>query len=201
MSNTEASTSDSASGEPAPTPVPAAQPHRVNANLIGEWVGILLAAFLASLLIKTYVVQTFWIPSASMENTLLINDHLLVNKLAYKIGSVKRGDIVVFKRPPGETDKSIDDLIKRVIGLPGDTVQETNGVVYVNGNQLAEPYTLPDRPTASFPATKVPPGMYWVMGDNRSNSSDSRVFGTISKSLIVGKADFRVWPLSRIGTV
>jgi signal peptidase I len=172
-----------------------------SSSIVAEWVGIILAAFVVSLLIKTYVVQTFYIPSASMENTLLINDHLLVNKLSYRWGNVKQGDIVVFKTPPKEPDKSINDLIKRVIALPGDTFQEQNGVVYVNGKPLSEPYTLPDRPGASYPETVIPPGDYWVMGDNRGDSSDSRIFGPISKSLIVGKAELRIWPLNRFGSL
>ena len=197
-----------------PTPVdPSEDPTRVEVNhepaaksakvssSVGEWIGIILAAFVVSLLIKTYVVQTFYIPSASMEDTLLIDDHLLVNKLAYKWGDVSRGDIVVFKAPPNEPDKGIHDLIKRVIALPGDTFQETNGIVYVNGEKMNEPYALADTPGKNYAETTIPAGDIWVMGDNRSDSSDSRVFGAIDQNLIVGKAQFRVWPLGRFGTV
>ena len=133
-----------------------------------------------------------------MEKTLLINDRVLVNKLSYRVGDVHRGDIVVFKRPPKEVDTSITDLIKRVVGLPGETIESRNGVVYINGQALSEPYLQPGMPTTELPPTKVPAGHYFVMGDNRTNSFDSRRFDAIDKSLLVGKAEFRIWPVDRI---
>jgi signal peptidase I len=168
---------------------------------IGEWVGIVVAALLLAFLIKTFVMQTFFIPSGSMEHTLEINDRLLVNKLAYDFGSIHHGDIVVFKRPPGETDQSITDLIKRVIALPGDTIESRNGLVYVNGEPVAEPYLATGMPTNNLPPTKIPEGKIFVMGDNRTNSTDSRVFGPIDKDLVIGKASFRIWPPSRVGSI
>jgi signal peptidase I len=164
----------------------------------GEWLGILIGALVLAVVIKTFVAQTFYIPSPSMEKTLLVDDRVLVNKLAYKMGDVDRGDVVVFKRPPKETDTSIKDLIKRVVGLPGETIEARNGVVYINSVALAEPYLQPGMPTNELPPTVVPEGTYFVMGDNRTNSFDSRRFDPIPDDLLVGRAEARIWPLSRL---
>jgi signal peptidase I len=163
-----------------------------------EWVVIVVAALLAALLIKTFLLQAFYIPSDSMNPTLVQRDRVLVNKLSYHFHDVHRGDIVVFKRPPGEDDPKIKDLIKRVIGLPGDTIEGRDGQILVDGRVLNESYTAKNSPMSDFPARKIPKGHYFVMGDNRGNSKDSRVFGPISKSLIVGRAFIRVWPVSKI---
>ena len=163
-----------------------------------EWVVIVVAALLAALLIKTFLLQAFYIPSDSMNPTLVQRDRVLVNKLSYHFHDVHRGDIVVFSRPPGENDPTIKDLIKRVIGLPGETIEGRDGQILINGQALKEPYTAKNSPMADFSPRKVPAGHYFVMGDNRGNSKDSRVFGPISKSLIVGRAFIRIWPLSHI---
>ena len=163
-----------------------------------EWVVIVVAALLAALLIKTFLLQAFYIPSDSMNPTLVQRDRVLVNKLSYHFHDVHRGDVVVFTRPPGENDPKIKDLIKRVIGLPGDTIEGRDGQILVDGRTLKESYVAKNSPMSDFPARKVPPGHYFVMGDNRGNSKDSRVFGPIAKSLIVGRAFIRVWPLSKI---
>ena len=165
-----------------------------------EWVGVVVLALGAAFLVKTFVLQTFFIPSASMEQTLLPGDRVFVNKLAYDFHPIHRGDIVVFTLPPGETaGPGIDDLIKRVIGLPGDTIEAIGGRVYVNGKALDEPYLPPGAVTTLLPRQKVPAGRYFLMGDNRTDSRDSRYFGTIPGSDIVGRAFIRIWPLSRIG--
>jgi signal peptidase I len=122
---------------------------------------------------------------------------VLVNKLSFKLHPVHRGDIVVFNHPPG-FDPAIKDLIKRVIGLPGETVAGIHGHVYINGRLLNEPYLPAGTVTSDFLPRIVPPHDYWVMGDNRGNSSDSRVFGPIARGLLVGRAFILVWPLSRI---
>jgi signal peptidase I len=176
-----------------------------------EWVVVVAGAIGVALLIKTFVLQAFFIPSESMEPTLLVGDRVLVNKLSYHLHDVNRGDVVVFERPDGETE-AIKDLIKRVIGLPGDTVVFKDGQVYVNGQQLREPYlptgtiTIPGPGSAAYPhkctvddLCKIPDGSVWVMGDNRSNSKDSRYFGPIPESKIVGRAFVIVWPFSRFG--
>ena len=163
-----------------------------------EWVVIIGAALIAAIVIKTFLIQAFYIPSASMEHTLNIQDRVLVNKLSYRLHDVHRGDIVVFERPPNDVGQ-IRDLIKRVVGLSGETVEGHDGSVYVNGRQLREPYLEQGITTADFSPQRIPDGYVWVMGDNRGNSSDSRVFGAIEESSIVGRAFVRVWPLSAVG--
>ena len=186
-------------------------PKHNGARTVLEWVGLIVAALLIAFLIKTFLFQAFYIPSESMVPTLKKNDRVLVNKLSYKLHDVHRGDIVVFKAPknPDGTpvDPTVNDLVKRVIGLPGERVDERDGQITINGKVLNEPYlpagTRSD--CASFTPdcfTKfgvVPKDEYWVMGDNRAASKDSRSFGFIKKSNIVGRVFIRIWPLNRIG--
>jgi signal peptidase I len=163
-----------------------------------EWVLLVGAALVIALLIKTFLVQAFFIPSASMDPTLKVHDRVLVNKLSYKAHGIHRGDIVVFTKPPHEPEE-IKDLIKRVIGLPGETVSGVNGHVYINGRPLQEPYLPAGTVSTIDHPWKIPPGDIFVMGDNRTNSADSRVFGPIKESSVVGRAFVKIWPLSRIG--
>ena len=164
-----------------------------------EWVVILVAALAVAFVVKTFLIQAFFIPSGSMEPTLKPGDRVLVNKLSYDLHSIHRGDIVVFKAPPSEaSDPTVKDLIKRVIGLPGDQIQAINGNVYINGKQLKESYLPPGTLTINLPLTTVAKGQYYVLGDNRGNSKDSRYIGQIPGHLIVGRAFVRVWPLSGI---
>jgi signal peptidase I len=163
-----------------------------------EWLAVLLVAVGVAITVRTFVVQTFFIPSASMEPTLMVGDRILVDKLSYHLHGVGRGDIVVFGRPPGEV-AAVKDLVKRVIGLPGDTISSPNGHVWINGKQLNEPYLPKGTITTGIRTQKIPPGYYFVMGDNRGDSSDSRVFGPIARSLIVGHVVFRIWPVTHMG--
>jgi signal peptidase I len=167
---------------------------------IVEW-GILIAsALIIALLIKTFLFQAFYIPSESMSPTLEKNDRVLVNKLSYKMHPVHRADIVVFKAPEG-VSPDVKDLVKRVIGLPGETVEgRSDHHVYIDGKKLDEPWLPKGLGTNPFPKYKVPPSSYFVMGDNRPNSNDSRLFPThfIKKSDIVGRVFVRIWPLNRI---
>lgn len=167
-----------------------------------EWALVLLVALAVALGVRAFVVQTFYIPSASMEPTLMVGDRILVDKLSYHLHSVHRGDIVVFARPPGEAaSEDVKDLVKRVVGLPGETIWSTHGQVFVKGpdthNKVVDiPEPVPG--TQLGPAiapTKIPAGDYYVMGDNRTNSDDSRFFGPISGKLIVGRVVMRIWPL------
>lgn len=163
-----------------------------------------MGAILVALIVKTVFVQAFRIPSESMDPTLIKGDRVLVNKLSYRLHDVNRGDVVVFDRPenlPGGPDDP-QDLIKRVIGLPGDTLYARDGVVYVNDRPLDEPYLPEGTSTVNMdqPVT-VPEGQVWVMGDNRGNSQDSRVFGPIPEDSIVGRAFMLMWPLNRIGSL
>ena len=135
-----------------------------------------------------------------MEPTLQIGDRILVDKLGYHLHSVHRGDIVVFSRPPKETADLVSDLVKRVIGLPGETVSAKGGAVYIDGHRLNEPWLPPvDRGTTqAFPPMTVPKGDYFVMGDNRAVSYDSRSWGPLPSSYIVGRVVMRIWPITRI---
>lgn len=184
-----------------PSPGPDHRSRNVRVTL--EWVGVVVLALVAAFLVKTFVLQTFFIPSASMEPTLHVGDRVFVNKLAYSFHSVHRGDVVVFTLPAGESaGTGVDDLIKRVIGLPGETIEARGGRIYIDGRPLAEPW-LPKgiSPVAGLPLVRqrIPANHYFLMGDNRGDSSDSRHFGPIPGDLIVGRAFVRIWPFSHLG--
>lgn len=175
---------------------------------IAEWVLVIVGAVVLALVVKVFLLQAFYIPSLSMYPTLHVGDRVLVNKVGYHLHDVKRGDIVVFERPASETSSDIPDLIKRVIGLPGESVAFDNGAVYVDGQRIEESYlpsgTVTSSANAPYKCTLaapcvVPQGDVWVMGDNRGDSKDSRYFGPIPESSIVGRAFVRVWPLDRFG--
>jgi len=170
-----------------------------------------VVAVLVAVLLRTFVVQTFYIPSGSMEPTLQIGDRIIVNKLSYDLHGIDRGDIVVFARPPAENcgGPEVNDLVKRVIGLPGDVLSLSGGYVYVDGRRLDESWLPADEQgrTAPGPAGvssdlaqpyRVPANDFFVMGDNRENSCDSRYWGPVARSLIVGKVELRIWPLSSV---
>jgi signal peptidase I len=172
-----------------------------------ELIVIVVVVLGASFLVRTFVVQTFYIPSGSMLPTLQVGDRILVDKLSYHLHGVGRGDIVVFSKPPLE-HQNINDLVKRVIGLPGETISSENGQIYINGKLLREPWLQPGVKSTPGPNPvpfnldkpyKIPAGEYYVMGDNRTDSEDSRWFGPIPRSLIVGRAFIRIWPLSHLG--
>jgi signal peptidase I len=180
---------------------------------------LLVIAGVIAFLVRTFVAQAFYIPSGSMLPQLQILDRVVVSKLSYKLHDPRRGDIVVFDNPypraaePKKDDNllekvgrgigeavglvqpSTDEFIKRVIGLPGETVEGRSGHVYINGKELREPYLQPTVVTSTFAPVTVPKGQLWVMGDNRGSSGDSRVFGPIQQDKIVGRAVVRVWPL------
>jgi signal peptidase I len=167
-----------------------------------EWVAVVGCGVLIALTAQAFFVQAFWIPSPSMTPTLEVGDRVLVNKLSYKAHEVRRGDLIVFERPP-ETSNGLEgeikDLIKRVIAVGGDTIEGRDGRVYVNGELIDEPYLQPGTPTNDLEREVVPAGTVFVMGDNRSNSEDSRVFGPIDEDTIIGRAVVKVLPLSDIG--
>jgi len=170
-----------------------------------EWVVIIVAALLVAFVVKTFLVQAFYIPSASMEPQLNIRDRILVNKISYRLHDVNRADLVVFERPDcDQSDPAIKDLVKRVIGLPGDEVEGKEGGVFVNGRRLLENYLPDDQTTGDFGPVKVPPGRLWLMGDNRENSKDSRFLCNngptfIAEDAVIGRAFVRVFPLQRVG--
>jgi signal peptidase I len=162
-----------------------------------EWGAVLLVAVGVAVALRTFVVQTFYIPSGSMEPTLMVGDRIVVDKLSYDLHSVHRGDIIVFSRPPNEVGSpDVTDLVKRVIGLPGETVSGQQGRVDIDGKPLAEPWLPRGVTTTPFAPITIPKGDYFVMGDNRGDSLDSRVFGPIRGSLIIGHVVSRIWPVT-----
>jgi signal peptidase I len=188
--------------EPAEAPEPDEKAGRSKSVRVAiEWAIIIAIAVVAAILIRSFFLQPFSIPSGSMEPTLNVGDRVLVNKLAYDFHPVHRGDVVVFAKPPNDAAAGIKDLIKRVIGLPGEYISGQNGEVYINGRPLAEPWLPKGVTTDPFRVTLVPLGEYFMMGDNRGNSADSRTIGPIPKHLIIGRAFIRVWPLGRLGTL
>jgi signal peptidase I len=196
---------------------------RPRAGFWAEVPVLVVAAVVLAVLVKGFLVQAFYIPSRSMQPTLDVGDRVVVNRLSYRVGTPQRGQVVVFLRQTGgratATESPIswvrravaqgfggappgsEDLIKRVIAGPGDVVQGSQGRVWVNGRALAEPYLRRGSFTSNFGPLRVPPGRYWVMGDNREDSSDSRVFGPIPRSALVGHAVATVWPAQRLGSL
>jgi len=158
---------------------------------------LLVAALVAGIL-RWFVVGAYEIPSESMTPTLEVGDRILVNKLSYRAHDPRRGDVIVFDRPPAAGPGPLE-LIKRVIGLPGDVVDLKDGVVTIDGRELREPYLLQDGTQSSMDGpVRVPRGTVFVMGDHRSDSTDSRVFGPVAEASIVGRAFVVVWPTRRV---
>lgn len=190
--------------ETAPAPAPAPDGRRRMSRSTRstiEWVAVIVGALVVALVVKTFLIQAFYIPSESMVPTLQVGDRVLVNKLSYSTGDVDRGDIVVFARPGGPGADGIADLIKRVVALPGETVEGRDGHVYIDGERLAEPYLEPDVQTSTFPPYPVPEDHVWVMGDNRSASDDSRRFKSVPMDDVVGRAFVIIWPPSELDTL
>lgn len=154
----------------------------------------LLWALVLALVLRALVIQAFWIPSGSMIPTLAPRDRVLVAKFWYSFAEPKRGQIIVFKYPLDPKR----DFVKRLVGLPGETVEIVKGVVMIDGVELKEPY-VKNRDTLSFDPVKVPEGQYLMLGDNRPNSQDGRFWGFVPAANIKGPAFVRYWPISRIG--
>ena len=159
-------------------------------------------AAVLSLLIITFVVQAFFIPSGSMEPTLQVGDRILVSKFAYRLGQLRRGDVIVFRYPlnPGK------DFVKRIVSLGGETVELRDGVVLINDRPINELYPTvlaggESSCTSNYGPQKIPSAQLFVLGDNRCNSEDSRFFGFVPEENVVGKALLIYWPPQRIGLV
>ena len=181
----------------AQPPAPTDQPRQK--SFVRDTLEIVFLALVLYVVIQ-YAVQTVHVLGSSMYPTLHDNDLLVASKISYKLHNPQRGDIIVFK-PPDEASR---DFIKRIIALPGERLRIVNSVVYINGQVLREPY-LPEKWTYNnnWPATGqeyiLQPDQYFVMGDNRNHSSDSRTFGPIALDAILGKAEVRIWPLNTTG--
>jgi signal peptidase I len=180
---------------------------------------LVLVALVVAILIKTFLIQAFFIPSASMRDTLLEGDRVMVNKLAYRFGDPSRGDVIVFDSPLEPKDggenllgsvvrhvaeslglSSPDSaLIKRVIAIGGETIEIRDNRVLIDGDPIDEPYLKPGTRMPDFGPETVPEGELFVMGDNRGASQDSRRFGTVLEDTVIGRAFVRVWPPSRWG--
>jgi len=202
--NRGASTVERMSLPPPPLDAVEPVPRKVQSRsrTIVEWLIVLAIAVLVSLLVRTYVFQTFSIPSGSMEPTLQVGDRILVSKLSVEFGTIHRGDILVFKAPPdvrSDCGDDVADLVKRVIGLPGDHLTSKGNTIYVNGSPLKQPWTHNEPIFRHIGRVTVPANHYFMMGDNEPNSCDSRYWGSIPRSSVIGKVFLRIWPLSRIG--
>lgn len=179
-------------------------------------------ALAVAVIIKTFLIQPFYVPSESMLPTIEVNDRVMISKLNYQFADPQRGDIVVFISPfndeidneslldsvvrhvleaVGIRTASADDLIKRVVAVGGDTVEVKGGYLFVNGLQVDEPYLTSPGLMPDFAAVVVPPESVFVMGDNRAVSYDSRKFGAIPEEDLLGEAVIRIWPLSRLGSI
>jgi signal peptidase I len=182
------------SAEPGPR-----RRRRLQRALVEMGVIIAVAVLLAGL-VRTFAFQTFWIPSASMVPTLAVYDRVLVQKAFFSWRDVREGEIVVFSHPPLDNcpGPQEGDLVKRVIALPGQTIYSSGNTIYINGRLLAEPY-LPRYDPLGPPIAsrqhpyRVPPGEFYVLGDNRSDSCDSRFWGPIQGSSIIGKVVLTIW--------
>ena len=167
-----------------------------------EWVVSIVTALLAVLIIRSFFFTIIRVDGTSMTDTLQNNDRLFVTVLDMKLHGPDRFDVVIT-----HYDDTLKEYVKRVIGLPGDTLEVKSGVLYVNGEAYEEPFLSPDRivnyslPQYDFGPIEVPEGSYFVMGDNRDNSRDSRRVGFLSEDKIVGKVRYIIWPLNRIGSV
>lgn len=171
-----------------------------------EWISVIGVALAVAIVIRVFLLQQFYISGPSMETTMFSDNRVLVNKLAYRLGEIDRGDVVVFDRAiPNGNEIQHDDLIKRVIALGGETVSISKCVVYIDGVELPEPY-LPKRDTemtdpadrcstVDMEAIVLETDEIFLMGDNRPQSFDSRMFGPIKKELIIGQAFVLLWPL------
>ena len=178
-----------------------------------DWLLTIVGAVAIVLAIKAWVVNPYRIPTSSMEPRLhcakplpgclaRFSDRVLANRFIYHFREPERGDIVVFRIPPKAKEHCGDDgdtFVKRIIGLPGETWEQRDGVVYINGRQLREPYMTRDKMDfQTFEPRPIPAGHYWVQGDNRTQSCDSRVWGPVPRANIIGKVFATYWPPNRI---
>ncbi len=194
---------DAATGEAVRSDL--SQKQRSQMRAIWEWVFVVVVAISAAMLIRVFLFQQYYIDGPSMQTTLMPEDRVLVNKMSYKLHDIHRGDVIVFDRVTNEVQH--DDLIKRVLGLAGETLEIRSCIVYINGVQVDEPYLNPEQTSQVEPSARcgshtdmapvvVPEEMVFVMGDNRVQSFDSRDFGPIATDKVRGRAFVVIWPAS-----
>ncbi|MEL6580448.1 MAG: signal peptidase I [Cyanobacteria bacterium J06621_12] len=170
-------------------------------NPIVELLKTLVSAGILAIGIRACVAEARFIPSESMLPTLEIDDRLIIEKISFRFRKPKRGDVVVFSPTDALREQDYKEaFIKRVIGIPGDTVEVRDGEVYVNDQKLSEKYIL-EPPNYKFPPTQVPEGEYLVLGDNRNNSYDSHYWGFVPLDNLIGRATVRFWPPDRLGSL
>jgi len=201
--STSVEADDAATGEAIRSDLNVKQ--RAQMRAVWEWAFVVVIAIGAAMLIRLFLFQQYYIDGPSMQTTLMPQDRVLVNKLSYKMHDIHRGDVIVFDRVTNEVQH--DDLIKRVMGLPGETLEIRSCIVYVDGVQVDEPYLNPEQTSQIEPSARcgshtdmapivVPEHMVFVMGDNRVQSFDSRDFGPINTGKIRGRAFVVIWPAS-----
>ncbi len=214
---------ESAEAPPGPRPTAVPKSSQRAKRFVGSTPFLILVAVVVAIVVKTFLVQAFYIPSASMIPTLEVGDRVFVNKFVYDIGDIGRGDVIVFENPNSEAlpDRGVvggflhwlgegigfaqpedEDFIKRVIGLPGETIEIRDDVVYVDGEAIDEPYLTEKakRFNGDLPLTEVPDDSLFVMGDNRGNSADSRYgLGFVPLDKVIGRAFVVIWPPSHMG--
>ena len=188
-------------GPSVPVPAQSEEAAQKRTGSIGSFLKelplLVVIALIVAWVIKSFLIQPFYIPSASMEPTFMPGDHVLVNKFIYRYSEPERGDVLVFKFPLDQSK----DYIKRVIASGGERVELRGGKVLVNGKPIKESYTRRSFDVTPYGPRKVDKGEFFVLGDNRGNSADSRVWGLLPKDNILGKAFFVYWPPDRIGLV
>ncbi len=166
-----------------------------------ELIQTVITAVILSFGIRTFLAEARYIPSSSMRPTLEVNDRLIIEKLSYRFREPVRGDVIVFNPTESlEAENFKDAFIKRIIGLPGETIQVKAGKVYVNGKKILEEYIF-EAPNYNYGPSRVPENEYLVLGDNRNNSYDSHYWGFVPKDKIIGKAFVRFWPFDRLGSL
>ena len=167
-------------------------------RVIRGWILVVIIGLLVAAGVRAFVFESFFVPSGSMLPTIQVGDHMIVDKLSYDLHRIGFGDIVVFRKPANDpAGPNVRYLVKRVIGLPGQVIASHGGKVYINGAPIAEPFLAKGVSTYGIPRQRIPRGEYYVLGDNRGNSADSRVFGPIRQSLIVGRVVLVYWPLGQ----
>ncbi len=168
-------------------------------GLVLGWIGIATMVVLVGVIVFLHPVKTYFIPSESNVPTLKVGDRVLTEKISYELHDPERGDMVIFDAPPSAATSQITELVKRVVGLPGETIEGRGGRIYIDGKPLDEPYLARGVRSRTFDAVKIPDDRYFMLGDDRQLSKDSTFFGPIERDAITSRVFFIFSPTSRIG--